>query len=294
MFPTHHRRFIFKMFTFVASGSPSTPGKGGGAAPEVMTPLKELVSADVLCYKSQCVCASSNSSLVSHQVYIHCDTAVCQPSHTHKCEPQCFRKRKLQYSADCHKQHHNVLYRFCFSSFWLKLMREICNMVILLQLCHFLVTDNQDHKCVFVTTGLTGSDNISFLLQGEISMRRTVKPDLRPPWSAVQRSSCMTQWLNSIIHMEWSGNLCSRYLLKHDWLWNKYTRLWSQRMSIALFTLGPPRSCGEADPLLTLLMEPFYSVQHTGYYILVFIWRFCFRTVQLFYYCYLIYTCFVQ
>lgn len=40
--PTHHRRFIFKMFTFVATGA-ANPSKGGAADPEVMTPLKEKV-----------------------------------------------------------------------------------------------------------------------------------------------------------------------------------------------------------------------------------------------------------
>lgn len=52
MYPTHHRRFIFYMFTFVSSGSSNQakvgsnhPGKGnkGGADPDVMTPLREKV-----------------------------------------------------------------------------------------------------------------------------------------------------------------------------------------------------------------------------------------------------------
>lgn len=42
LYPTHHRRFIFKMFTFVATGNANT-AKGGFADPEVMTPLKEKV-----------------------------------------------------------------------------------------------------------------------------------------------------------------------------------------------------------------------------------------------------------
>ncbi|XP_067447209.1 zona pellucida sperm-binding protein 4-like [Thunnus thynnus] len=84
MYPTHHRRFIFKMFTFVATGpanpgkggatypgkgGASYPGKGGAADPEAMTPLKE-------------------------KIYIHCDAAVCQPSLGNTCEPRCFRKRR--------------------------------------------------------------------------------------------------------------------------------------------------------------------------------------------------------
>ncbi|CAJ1056895.1 zona pellucida sperm-binding protein 4-like [Xyrichtys novacula] len=68
MYPTHHRRFIFKMFTFVGTG-PANPGKGEAAEPEVMTPLKE-------------------------KVYIHCDAAVCQPSVGNNCEPRCFRQRR--------------------------------------------------------------------------------------------------------------------------------------------------------------------------------------------------------
>ncbi|XP_059190586.1 zona pellucida sperm-binding protein 4-like [Centropristis striata] len=67
-FPTHYRRFVFKMFTFVATGAPSDK-KGGPADPGAMTPLKE-------------------------KVYIHCETAVCQPSLGNNCEPRCFRKRR--------------------------------------------------------------------------------------------------------------------------------------------------------------------------------------------------------
>ncbi|KAM7003474.1 zona pellucida sperm-binding protein 4-like [Tautogolabrus adspersus] len=53
-FPSHYRRFIFKMFTFVNHQS--------------MEPLKE-------------------------QVYIHCSTAVCTPARG-SCEPSCFRKKR--------------------------------------------------------------------------------------------------------------------------------------------------------------------------------------------------------
>ncbi|XP_073328053.1 zona pellucida sperm-binding protein 4-like [Pagrus major] len=71
LYPTHHRRYVFKMFTFVAPGAadPSKGGKGGAADPEVMTPLRE-------------------------KVYIHCDASVCQPSLGDNCEPRCFRKRR--------------------------------------------------------------------------------------------------------------------------------------------------------------------------------------------------------
>uniref|UniRef100_A0A665URY5 Zona pellucida sperm-binding protein 4 n=1 Tax=Echeneis naucrates TaxID=173247 RepID=A0A665URY5_ECHNA len=53
LYPTHYRRFIFKMFTFVATSS--------------VIPLRE-------------------------KVYIHCDATVCQPSLGNNCEPRCFRK----------------------------------------------------------------------------------------------------------------------------------------------------------------------------------------------------------
>ncbi|XP_070762736.1 zona pellucida sperm-binding protein 4-like [Enoplosus armatus] len=68
LYPTHHRRFVFKMFTFVATGA-ANPSKGKASDPEAMTPLKE-------------------------KVYIHCDAAVCQPSLGNNCEPRCFRKRR--------------------------------------------------------------------------------------------------------------------------------------------------------------------------------------------------------
>uniref|UniRef100_A0A4W5KX22 Zona pellucida sperm-binding protein 4 n=1 Tax=Hucho hucho TaxID=62062 RepID=A0A4W5KX22_9TELE len=54
-FPTHYRRFVLKMFTFVD--------------PMSMSPMRETV-------------------------FIHCNTAVCQPSLGDSCEPRCFRKRR--------------------------------------------------------------------------------------------------------------------------------------------------------------------------------------------------------
>uniref|UniRef100_A0A672JC32 Zona pellucida sperm-binding protein 4 n=1 Tax=Salarias fasciatus TaxID=181472 RepID=A0A672JC32_SALFA len=54
-FPTHHKRFIVKMFTFVNKDS--------------FTPEKDTV-------------------------FIHCNTAVCYPSNTNSCEQQCFRQRR--------------------------------------------------------------------------------------------------------------------------------------------------------------------------------------------------------
>ncbi|KAL3046635.1 hypothetical protein OYC64_004592 [Pagothenia borchgrevinki] len=60
MYPTHYRRFVFKMFTFVS---------GGGVKQQAMIPLNE-------------------------KVYIHCEAAVCQPSVGDNCEPRCFRNRR--------------------------------------------------------------------------------------------------------------------------------------------------------------------------------------------------------
>ncbi|KAM6961191.1 zona pellucida sperm-binding protein 4-like [Aplochiton taeniatus] len=54
-YPTHYRRFIFKMFTFV---DPSTA-----------VPLRD-------------------------KIFIHCNTAVCQNTALNSCEPICFRKSK--------------------------------------------------------------------------------------------------------------------------------------------------------------------------------------------------------
>ncbi|XP_062873289.1 zona pellucida sperm-binding protein 4-like [Trichomycterus rosablanca] len=54
-FPTHYRRFVFSMFTFVE--------------PESMTYLQEMV-------------------------FIHCTTAVCVPNEVDDCEPRCSRKRR--------------------------------------------------------------------------------------------------------------------------------------------------------------------------------------------------------
>ncbi|XP_061532453.1 zona pellucida sperm-binding protein 4-like [Phycodurus eques] len=67
-FPTHHRRFLFKMFTFVSTTT-ANPGKGGPADPEGITPLKG-------------------------KVYIHCDTTVCMPHQGNNCEPQCYRGKR--------------------------------------------------------------------------------------------------------------------------------------------------------------------------------------------------------
>uniref|UniRef100_A0A8C6UKI5 Zona pellucida sperm-binding protein 4 n=1 Tax=Neogobius melanostomus TaxID=47308 RepID=A0A8C6UKI5_9GOBI len=66
-FPTHYRRFIFKMFTFVASGS-SNPTKKVLEDP-ILTPIREML-------------------------YVHCNTAVCRPSSMDNCEPRCFRRKR--------------------------------------------------------------------------------------------------------------------------------------------------------------------------------------------------------
>ncbi|KAA8590213.1 hypothetical protein FQN60_014147, partial [Etheostoma spectabile] len=71
-FPTHYRRFVFKMFTFVGHGGANPTKdvvKGKPADPAPMIPLKV-------------------------KVYIHCNTAVCHPSLANTCEPHCLRKRR--------------------------------------------------------------------------------------------------------------------------------------------------------------------------------------------------------
>ncbi|XP_070764132.1 zona pellucida sperm-binding protein 4-like [Enoplosus armatus] len=64
-FPSHYRRFIFKMFTFVD--------------PNSMEPLKE-------------------------QVYLHCSTAVCSAAPGRTCEPSCFRKSKRERDVEAADQ----------------------------------------------------------------------------------------------------------------------------------------------------------------------------------------------
>ncbi|XP_072291412.1 zona pellucida sperm-binding protein 4-like [Eucyclogobius newberryi] len=67
-YPTHYRRFFFKMFTFVAA-DPSNPTKQNLQHDGVLTPLRE-------------------------KVYVHCNTAVCKPTPGDNCEPRCFRKKR--------------------------------------------------------------------------------------------------------------------------------------------------------------------------------------------------------
>uniref|UniRef100_A0A7N8YBT5 Zona pellucida sperm-binding protein 4 n=1 Tax=Mastacembelus armatus TaxID=205130 RepID=A0A7N8YBT5_9TELE len=68
-FPTHYRRFIFKMFTFVD--------------PTSLVPQKE-------------------------KVYIHCSTAVCTVIPGRSCEPSCFRKSKTRIN-NLHNSRPNVV-----------------------------------------------------------------------------------------------------------------------------------------------------------------------------------------
>ncbi|XP_033997338.1 zona pellucida sperm-binding protein 4-like [Trematomus bernacchii] len=68
--PSHFRRFIFKMFTFVN--------------PNSMKPLSE-------------------------QVFIHCSTAVCTSGAGRSCEPSCFRKRRDVRAADKSKAQSKVV-----------------------------------------------------------------------------------------------------------------------------------------------------------------------------------------
>ncbi|XP_056273560.1 zona pellucida sperm-binding protein 4-like [Pseudoliparis swirei] len=60
LFPSHYRRFLFKMFTFVGQTSSK----------------------------------STKSQPLNEQVYIHCSTAVCTPVRGYSCEPICHRQRR--------------------------------------------------------------------------------------------------------------------------------------------------------------------------------------------------------
>nr|AAS55643.1 zona pellucida protein [Liparis atlanticus] len=59
-YPSHYRRFLFKMFTFVGQTSSK----------------------------------SIKSQPLREQVYIHCSTAVCTPVKGYSCEPVCYRKKR--------------------------------------------------------------------------------------------------------------------------------------------------------------------------------------------------------
>ncbi|XP_068595989.1 zona pellucida sperm-binding protein 4-like [Brachionichthys hirsutus] len=71
LYPAHHKRFIFKMFTFVSQAN--NPSDGDAAV--AMIPLKE-------------------------KVYIHCETAVCQLIDENSCKPRCFRNRREIAASD--------------------------------------------------------------------------------------------------------------------------------------------------------------------------------------------------
>lgn len=74
-YPSHYKRFVVKMFTFVDQSS--------------LESLQERV----------CTVLSTTSSFSSHfsycplpslqQIFIHCTTSVCHPSPTEPCEPSC-------------------------------------------------------------------------------------------------------------------------------------------------------------------------------------------------------------
>ncbi|XP_077566609.1 zona pellucida sperm-binding protein 4-like [Stigmatopora nigra] len=67
-YPSHHRRFFFRMFSFVST-RPADPSKRGAAQQQVATHLRQ-------------------------KVFIHCDTTVCIPHMGNNCEPQCVRMKR--------------------------------------------------------------------------------------------------------------------------------------------------------------------------------------------------------
>ncbi|XP_034031393.1 zona pellucida sperm-binding protein 4-like [Thalassophryne amazonica] len=65
LYPTHHRRFYFRMFTFLDQ-LPSDPIKGG----------TKVADAPVM---------------LQSAVHVHCATTVCQPTLGDNCQPRCYR-----------------------------------------------------------------------------------------------------------------------------------------------------------------------------------------------------------
>ena len=80
-YPSHFRRFIFKMFTFVN--------------PYSLVPLSEqvIVKSSVYCCNYLFLYCSANAIFLV-QVFIHCSTAVCTSGAGQSCEPSCYRKSK--------------------------------------------------------------------------------------------------------------------------------------------------------------------------------------------------------
>lgn len=74
-FPTHYKRFILKMLTFVE--------------PTTFAPLKETV---LLTLQTFLYLACLGLKHVLYQVFIHCSTSVCTPTATESCVQRCNRR----------------------------------------------------------------------------------------------------------------------------------------------------------------------------------------------------------
>ncbi len=80
-FPSHYKRFVVKMFTFVDSAS--------------LAPLQETVCPPVLEHFNFTTYGFCDLLLfLPCQIFIHCSTEVCHPS-SGSCEQSCTRKREF-------------------------------------------------------------------------------------------------------------------------------------------------------------------------------------------------------
>lgn len=101
-FPSHYKRFVFRMFTFVNRAS-SPPGQKTKLLDvEVIEPVRQKVRDCARYFHTLFISIVSivKASLLSskhlncglYQVYIHCDCSVCVESSSNNCMTSCARK----------------------------------------------------------------------------------------------------------------------------------------------------------------------------------------------------------